>query len=261
MKLKNKYKPVSPFRAIIEHFMSVHGVHENGKKFLINFVKEQSQVFKALKRKGGDVAVIFEFLALVWEDEYHWRDYRLEYPDAEEEDFFTVRKFRKNRLVDVDVDELPASLTKQLERMRKKLSLTNNPFPRKGRLTATYELEVPYQNEKYVLTYTQQQFPGNESEKSHLKGRKADWQSNLGMYILYRYFKRLGFKVKDTEQAIADMVNGFSFISFREGGRLSPDNVRKRIQWLKRDEILVNKVTELEKKFLTEDGLRWAGPT
>lgn len=26
-------------------------------------------------------------------------------------------------------------------------------------------------------------------------------------------------------------------------------------------EILVNKVMELEKKFLTEDGLRWAGPT
>ena len=133
MTTANKYnKPVSPFRSIIEHFVNVHGINENGKKFLINFVRKQRQVFKALKRKGGDVAVIFEFLALVWEDEYHWWDYRLEYPDAEEEDFFTARKFRKNRLV--DVDDLPASLTKKLERMRSEFSRINNPFARKGRL-------------------------------------------------------------------------------------------------------------------------------
>lgn len=254
MKSKNRYKPVSPFRTIIDHFMSVHGVNKNGKKVLINFIWEQRDFFKAFKRKGGDVVVIFEVLACIWAEEYEWSDYRLE-DISPEEDIYSVKKFNKNRFVNVREDKVPQAVWKVLEKMDRKLGMTNNPFARKGRLTATYDLEVPYKDERYLLTYTQMTFPGDSSAKPCLKGRKAEWMSNLAMYLLYRYLKRLGFK--GIYEAISALVNGFSFDLFRKGGALSPDNVRKRVQWFKKQDVLVNKAVEVEKKILTEDGLRW----
>lgn len=169
MKLKNKHKPVSPFRAIIDHFMAVHGVNENGKKVLINFIWEQRDFFKAFKRKGGDVVVIFEVLACIWSDEYEWSDYRLE-GVSPEEDFFSVKKFRKDRFVDVREDKVPEAVWKVLEKMDKKLGMTNDPFARKGRLTATYDLEIPYKDDRYLLTYTQVSFPGDPSAKPCWQG-------------------------------------------------------------------------------------------
>lgn len=254
MKHKNKYKPVSPFRGIIDHFMDVHGINENGKKVLINFIWEQRDFFKAFKRKGGDVVVIFEVLACIWAEEYEWSDYRLE-DVAPEEDLFSVKKFRKDRFVDIREDKVPEAVWKALGKMNRKLGMTNNPFARKGRLTATYDLEMPYKDDRYLLTYTQVSFPGDSSTKPCIRGRKAEWQSNLAMYLLYRYLKRLEFK--GIYEAIADLVNGFSFDLFRKGGEVSPENVRKRVQWYKKKGDLAKKALELEKEILTEDGLRW----
>lgn len=234
--------------------MSVHGVNNNGKKVLINFIWEQRDFFKAFKRKDGDIVVIFEVLACIWAEEYEWSDYRLE-DISSEEDFFSVKKFRKDRFVDVREDKVPQAVWKALEKMDRKLGMTNNPFAKKGRLTATYDLEVPYKDDRYLLTYTQMAFPGDPSTKPCLKGRRAEWMSNLAMYLLYRYLKRLGFK--GIYEAIAALVNGFSFDLFRKGGEVSPENVRKRVQWYKKNELLADKAMELEKKILTEDGLRW----
>jgi len=254
MKSVNKYKPVSPFRTIIEHFVSVHGVNENGRKRLINFIREQRHVFKELKRKGGDVVVIFEVLACIWAEEYEWSDYRLE-EMSPEEDLYSVKKFYKNRFVKVQEDKIPQAILKELQKMNRKLGMINNPFAKKGRLEAIYNLEMPYKDEIYLLSYTQMSFPGDSSEKPSIRGRRAEWMSNLSMYLIYRYLKRLGFK--GMYQAVAYLVNGFSFYLFREGGELSPENVRKRIQWFKKQEVLTNKAVELEKKILTEDALRW----
>lgn len=254
------YKPVSPFRTIIKHFMSVHGVNENGKKVLINFIWKQRKIFRALKRRGGDFTFIFEVLDLIWGEEYDPWDYRLQPSAHLEEDFFSAKKFSKKRFVKIQVEELPLVLMKELQKLKKKLCITNNPFAKKGRLTATYDLEITYQNERYILTYSQIPSQDKTVGKPYLKGKKAAWQSNLSMYLLYRYFKRLGgMKVKDIEQAIADLVNGFSFILFHGAAEIYPDNVRKRIQWLNKQPVLVNKVLEVEKEFLTEDGLNWKG--
>lgn len=249
-------KPASPFRSIIEHFMSVHGVNEKGKKVLINFIWEQRDFFKAFKRKGGDVVVIFEVLSCIWAEEYEWSDYRLE-DISPEEDFFSIKKFNKNRFITVREDKIPQAVWKVIKKMDQKLSMTKNPFAGKGRFTATYDLELPYKDERYRLTYTQTSFPDDPSANPCLKGRRAEWMSNLSMFIIYRYLNRLGFK--GVYQAIADLTNGFSFHLFRGGGRLSPENVRKRIQWYKKKkhEVLANKAVELEKEILTEDGLRW----
>ena len=138
--------------------MSVHGVNENGKKVLINFIWEQRGFFKAFKRQGGDVVVIFEVLACIWAEEYEWSDYRLE-DISPEEDLYSVKRFNKNKFVNVQEDKVPQAIWKVLEKMDKKLGMTNNPFARKGRLTATYDLEVPYKDERYLLTYTQVYLP------------------------------------------------------------------------------------------------------
>lgn len=98
-------------------------------------------------------------------------------------------------------------------------------------------------------------FPGDSSEKPCIRGRRAEWQSKLAMYMIYRYLKRLGFK--GIYEAIAGLVNGFSFELFRKGkgAELSPENVRKRVQWYKKHEILATGALDI----LTEDGLMWDG--
>lgn len=73
----------------------------------------------------------------------------------------------------------------------------------------------------------------NTEEASH-RGPRPEWQSDLAMYLLYRHFKLI--KLKRINESIADIVNEFSSKSYRPitGAQLSPENVRKRIQWLKK---------------------------
>lgn len=66
------------------------------------------------------------------------------------------------------------------------------------------------------------------------------------MYILYRYFK--GLKLRGIYEKIADLVNGASFHFFKAGTGMSlePDNVRKRIQWAKKQEAICEYVMRYE---------------
>lgn len=68
----------------------------------------------------------------------------------------------------------------------------------------------------------------------------------MAMYLLYRHFKHL--KLKRVYERIADMVNEFSALFFRPktGSPLSPDNVRKRIQWVKKQKDIEDYVDSYE---------------
>lgn len=78
------------------------------------------------------------------------------------------------------------------------------------------------------------------------RGRTGEPQSDMAMYLVYRHFKHL--KLKRIYERIADMVNEFSALFSRNGSgsALSPDNVRKRIQWVKKQKDIENYVCDYE---------------
>ncbi len=81
-----------------------------------------------------------------------------------------------------------------------------------------------------------------------LTDRKGEPQSNVAMCLLYRYFK--GIKLKGIYQTIATLCNEVSTLFFCKGTGvpLTPETVRKRIQWTKTQKQLVEYVEGFEKK-------------
>lgn len=79
------------------------------------------------------------------------------------------------------------------------------------------------------------------------RGRRGEPQSDMAMYLIYRHFKHL--KLRGMYEHVADMVNEFSALFFRSGSGspLSPDNVRKRIQWAKKQKDIDEYVDSYER--------------
>lgn len=154
-----------------------------------------------------------------------------------------ARKYNGDKLIEVNIEELSGSLMRKLKEMKRYLAKNTSPFITKGRLTTTFDLEITYNTERYVLTCAQTSFQDIEPRR---RGRKAEWQSNLAMYLLYRYFKNLG--VKRIYSVITDLVNGFSTQFFQPitGAPLIPETVRKRIQWTKDQKHLVEYAERFE---------------
>jgi len=71
----------------------------------------------------------------------------------------------------------------------------------------------------------------------------------MAMYLLYRYFK--GIKLKGIYQTIATLCNEASTLFFCNkgtGAPLTPETVRKRIQWTKARKHIVEYVEGFERK-------------
>ncbi|MEW5949007.1 MAG: hypothetical protein AB1711_06305 [Thermodesulfobacteriota bacterium] len=207
--------------------------------------------------KEGDEDYIFEVLGIIHGEELcWWWDYRPGTGQVSgESSFLMARKFDGDKPIEVQIEKLPDLLKEKLQEMKKKLSIKNDPFAPEGRLTATYDLEVSCNNERYVLTYTHTPFQKDSHKKGTRRGKRAEWQSNLAMYLLYRYFQRLG--IRPIYESIASLVNEFSlwrFCNEAGGAPLTPENVRKRVQWVRKRKTLVAYAMEWEKEMLEKGG-------
>jgi hypothetical protein len=224
-------RPLSSFRTVYNRMYA-----PGGKGMFVDFLKKTKHVFRELKRNGGDIFYVLEVLTMVLGDEISWWNYRKDMQKVPSskvaEDCTLAMKHNGEKLIEIPLEELPKSLKKQFQKMKRHLGakIRSSDFP--GKLTTTYDLEIYHKGERYSLVYACESHCDTEPKR---RGRKAEWQSNLAMYLLYRHFKQL--KMRNIYTHIADMVNAYSFCNFRSGtgAPLLADHVRKRVQWVKKN--------------------------
>lgn len=145
-------------------------------------------------------------------------------------------------------EEFKEFLKEFLKGFLKSLISPDLKFDLKGKLTLTYTREVSQDNERYILQASETISLPNLIKKR--RGPRGSPQSNVAIFLFDRYFQRIGLKRK--HEAIAAFCNDFSGLFFKvgSGAPLSPDNVRKRIQWVKKRKSLVEYAEKFEKEKL-----------
>lgn len=255
-------------------------------------VEQLQDVFDRIKKAGGDIKYVIHALSLIWKEEHlyiHGKKHPVE--DKNSPEILTdttlseIRKRHKDKFVDISDESIPEFIRKKMReleaglfwatfnlpdtlRKRPKNITINAASPEineaisnllianpdiDGRYTITYEREISYNNEMYILKTSATQSLINFTKRCRgRRGRKGQPKSNLSMYLLYRYFKRLG--LRDIYSSIALPVNQFTHLFFRKGvgAPLSPDNIRKRVQWVKKQTELLNLASEWEKRWKKE---------
>lgn len=245
----------------------------------MNTADELKAILDRIKEAGGDAGYVVNVLSLIWREEFERKDELDSKGKLPEATHFhpgyvlEARRYEKDRPVEVENPHfnLPASVKGKLfemnvliinmeDRVRDVLSgalkiIVNGKESRLSvdgsKLTLRLEQEVVCDNERYVLTLSQTGIepPIELNNKKQQRGRKGEHQSNMAMYLLYRYFNRLGLKA--VYVSIASLVNIFSFQFYCDGkgASLSPENVRKRIQEVKKKKELCEKALDFEKNW------------
>lgn len=244
----------------------------------MNTAHELKEIFDRIKEAGGDAGYVVNVLSLIWREEYEWKeelDSKGKLPKITHFHpgyVLEARRYEKDRPVEVKNPHLnlPASVKGKLaemnvliinmeDRVRDVLSgdlkiIVNGKESRLSvdgsKLTLRLEQEVVCDGERYVLTLSQTGIePPIEVDIKKQRGRKGEHQSNMAMYLLYRYFNRLCLKA--VYVSIASLVNIFSFQFYCDGkgASLSPENVRKRIQVVKKKQELCDKALDFEKNW------------
>lgn len=247
----------------------------------MNTADELKEIFDRIKEAGGDAGYVVNVLSLIWREEFERKEVLDSQGKLPETTHFhpgyvlEARRYEKDRPVEVENPHfnLPASVKGKLfemnvlminmeERLKDVLSgglkmfFNGKEFRLSvdgGKLTARLEQEVVCDGERYIVTLSQTGIePPIEVDIKRQRGRKGEHQSNMAMYLLYRYFNRLG--LKGVYVSIASLVNIFSlhFYCDGKGASLSPENVRKRIQVVKKKKELCEKALDFERNWKKE---------
>ena len=240
-------------------------------------ISEVKEIFDRIKESGGDAGYVAKVLSLIWTEEFERKEKPPEMTYVRSPLDLDVKRYDKDRLVEVgdSSNNLPEPLRgKWLLEMHliliplehrlseilygdSKIVLSGKKFrpveTNGSKLTIRLEQEAVCDNERYVVTLSQSGIePPVSSDVKRQRGRKGEHQSNLAMYLLYRYFNCLGLKA--VYKSIAVLVNSFSLLFYCDGkgasgASLSPENVRKRIQLVKKKKELCDKALEFEKNW------------
>lgn len=244
----------------------------------MNTADELKAILDRIKEAGGDVGYVVNVLSFIWREEFERKeelDSKGKLPEATHFHpgyVLEARRYEKDRPVEIENPHfnLPASVKGKLfeinalmimteHRLKETLYRDSNlvlngnkfSFSMDGsKLTVRLEQEIVCDGERYVLTLSQPGIePPIEVDIKRQRGRKGEHQSNMAMYLLYRYFNHLGLKA--VYVSIASLVNIFSFQFYCDGkgASLSPENVRKRIQVVKKKKELCEKALDFEKNW------------
>lgn len=247
----------------------------------MNTADELKEIFDRIKEAGGDAGYVVSVLSLIWREEFERKeelDSKGKLPKATHFHpgyVLEARRYEKGMPVEIENPHfnLPASVKGKLfemnvliinmeDRVKDVLSgvlkiIVNGKESRLSvdgsKLTLRLEQEVVCDNERYIVTLSQTGIePPIEVDIKRQRGRKGEHQSNMAMYLLYRYFNRLG--LKGVYVSIASLVNIFSlhFYCDGKGASLSPENVRKRIQVVKKKKELCEKALDFERNWNKE---------
>lgn len=145
-------------------------------------------------------------------------------------------------------EEVKEKVKEEFKEFLKSFISPDLKFDLKGKLTLTYTREVSQDNERYILQASETISLPNLNKKR--RGPRGSPQSNVAIFLLDRYFQRIGLRRK--HEAIAAFCNDFSKLFFCKGTgfQLSSENVRKRIQWVKKRKSLVEYAEKFEKEKL-----------
>ncbi|HDZ62090.1 MAG TPA: hypothetical protein ENH40_02965 [Nitrospirae bacterium] len=206
----------------------------DNKKALRMCIGNSLDILKNIGMSGGSIPYVIEILMLIQEEEmfcsgtcreYPWSNHR--YPSIFGPSSFSIKKCTGGGFI--EVKDPPEFI---YEKLFKLLVLTsgitgkNYPDFTGGFLNIRYSLDICYKKDRYIISSSRTK----ELTKSSGRGRKGESQSNLAMYMLYRYLKEIGFR--GIYKTIASLCNAFSTRFFRQGtgAPLSTENVRKRVQ-------------------------------
>lgn len=163
-----------------------------------------------------------------------------------------IEKRINGKYTEIDIKDAPEFIMNKIKDFLKPLlEMKASQFAR-GRIDTICNL-IPFTDdgESYIITL-KNTLPLNniniESIKKDKKGRRGEPQSDMAMYLLYRYFKSI--KLKRIYQTIATLCNEASTLFFCKGtgSPLTPETVRKRIQWTKTREHIVEYVEGFERR-------------
>lgn len=235
----SKYR--TPYRVAYEKELPAN------REAFIAFLKKVRYVLNHINRAGGAISYVLAVLTLIRDEELcypsrhsgRYVPYPWEFRDNKtlllSEIPVKILKRVDDKFVELDINEAPDFLTdKMKDYVKCILTMRAGEFA-KSISNVTCGL-IPFldSEETYIVKSINTE-PCNDIDigtvqKSN-RGRKGEPQSNVAMYLLYRYFKRI--KLRGIHQAAATLCNEFSSLFFRPGigAPLIPENVRKRIQW------------------------------
>jgi hypothetical protein len=163
-----------------------------------------------------------------------------------------IKKRINGEYTAIDIKDAPECIMNKMKDFLKTLlEMKANQFAR-GKIDTICNL-MPFTDdgESYIIPL-KNTLPlnniGIESIKKNKKGRRGEPQSDMAMYLLYRYFK--GIKLKEIYQTIATLCTEVSTLFFCKGigSPLTPETVRKRIQWTKTRKHIVEYVEGFERR-------------
>lgn len=237
-------------------------------------VDRATHIMEDILRKGGDFKYVLDVISLIWQEEaakiYSEKHPEEVYSPPFLRDLrFEIKKYDKDNLAYVKTNVLPDFLIQEgsagifipvvfaelnLEKLLKKFKLVVQdkefmPSKLNGRLTITYEQEFSHNDKRYILTCSDTISLSDFNIKKR-RGPRGSPQSNVAIFLFDRYFQRIGLKRK--HETIAAFCNDFSKLFFCKGTgfQLSSENVRKRIQWVKKRKSLVEYAEKFEKEKL-----------
>lgn len=121
-----------------------------------------------------------------------------------------------------------------------------------GTINLSYTFDTELDRNLYRLSVVEKINLQKSPKKKKQRGKRGEPESDIAMYLLYRYFKRL--KIKNFYDLIAILCNNYSVLFYKSpyGAPLSAEMVRKRIQWVKKRNKFVEWAKGFERKYLKE---------
>ena len=253
---------ITPFRVLYER----GPLHEH-RNHLLDFLKKTRHILGYIKNKKGNLLYVMDVLGLVKDEElcqplretgreipYVWELHskRMRPVLFSEMQIAIKRACKNNRFEEIDIQEVPKPVFEVFETLKDNPPDVKWTVPVSGKLILTYNLRIPYGQEYYLLEASETVLLDELLAKKEVKksrGRRGEPQSDVAMYLLYLYFRKIG--IKGIYEKIAMLVNNFStrFFCPPQGAPLNPENVRKRIQWVKKKDFLVEFATGYQQKW------------
>ncbi len=221
----------------------------------IEFVRKTRGILREVVAKKGSLFYVIGVLDLIRDEEniawmkqrgrdvpYLWTLYsrKLKPVLMSETNLQITEKASSQEPKPAEPENLPEQVIHALNKINDLSQLMIQKIPGRGDLTITCNLSLNDNSREYFLQATHKVYMHAEaesscsSEETRKRGRRGEPQSDVAMYLLYRYFRALG--ITNVYEKIAVLTNNYSRKFFRPpmGAALSNENVRKRIQWLKK---------------------------